>query len=139
VIGDANATINSKNVNGGLDNAVNVILGDGNGSFSTEIISPNSIQGSDIEYVDIGDINGDGHLDIVRGADERDMGAEIMINDGNGSFSAKAFSAYDNDPTSCKFLDLNGDGVLDIACKNGESDTNSGALMVMYGNAKEAE
>ena len=81
-----------------------VWLGDGSGGFlsSTTFGSAGAVA--------VGDLNGDGHLDVVLGGF---FGAEILLGDGSGGFTPDTTlgSTFDQD---IAIGDLNGDGSLDV-------------------------
>ncbi len=89
----------------------------------------------------VGDLNGDGKLDVVAGSKTSPSGLEVLIGHGDGTFSSHAIeqkSAF----TCCGFAlaDLNGDGNLDIVrATPGQTDQNGnitsyGALSIFLGN-----
>jgi hypothetical protein len=105
-----------------------IYLNDGGGNFST----PRSFgTSSDRTFsVAVGDLNGDGHLDIVTGnGDEPNLEPGIFVgeqnilylNDGTGNFStSQAFGPNDDKTSSVVIADLDGDGYLDILVGNRE-------------------
>ena len=81
------------------------------------------------QTVTLGDLNGDGVLDIVSTDPNSNM-ALVLLGNGDGSFSAKKAFGTGTEPSSVMLGDLNGDGVLDIVSVDGMSDTAS----VILGN-----
>src|SRR5262249_33589747 len=65
------------------DNTISVLLGKGNGTFTSAVNYPVSGSGSSLA---LGDFNGDGRLDFVT---ENQSGGtiSILLNLGNGTFS----------------------------------------------------
>jgi len=66
---------------------------------------------------DVGDVDGDGDLDIIMGHNGTTLQTAIWINDGAGNFfeQSEARIPYTNcDHTACKLADMNNDGDLDI-------------------------
>ena len=91
-----------------------LLIGDGAGGFSTTTVAAGSLSTVAVAH---GDVNGDGHLDIVTCQNTADnIGkAEVLLNDGAGSFSQVIPLHGSNVSTSAVALgDVNGDGTLDI-------------------------
>lgn len=98
-----------------------VLLGKGDGTFQTGPTS-NSV-GSCPCSLKLGDLNGDGKLDLAVTA-ANDNTLSILLGGGNGSFSAAPASPLNvgNDPTSVVMADFNRDNKLDLAVANSLDD-----------------
>jgi len=92
--------------------------------------SPTTGSGSEPYSVTLGDVNGDGKLDIIT-ANKDDDTASVLLGNGNGTFIASLPAPSTGDsPRSVTLGDVNGDGKLDIITANGTSNNAS----VLLGN-----
>jgi hypothetical protein len=71
--------------------------------------------------VALGDVDGDGKVDIVTANFESDN-VSILFHDGKGGFFAAQRSVVGNAPSSVALRDLDGDGVLNIVTANAGSN-----------------
>ncbi len=82
--------------------------------------------------VAVGDFNGDGHADVVTVNSASGGGtANVMLNNGDGTFAAPVSSPTGNTPVGARVGDFNGDGKEDIAVIGSYYIS---ALTVLYGN-----
>jgi uncharacterized protein (DUF2141 family) len=113
--------------------AISVFLGKGNGTFSAATPSPTLATGA--QSVAIGDLNGDGNLDLV--AAYASSKYSVFLGIGNGSFNQLnpvSLSPIKNF-VSVAIGDLNGDGKLDLALANyGFAPGDAGTVSVLLGN-----
>src|SRR5437773_2290101 len=84
-----------------------------------------------------GDLNADGHADIITSNFEASS-VSVLFGDGRGTFTRKDFPVPP-DPFGLAIADLNGDGHLDIAIAHysGQgTDRSKNALSVLFGVGK---
>jgi len=107
---------------------VYVYLGDGEGNWQavTEQLYPTDIAKSGTEYVGVdglsmGDVNGDGYLDLLGGASDAG-GLTLYLGDGSASRWARAETDLPRTGWANRVLlkDINADGALDIVASRGE-------------------
>jgi flagellin-like hook-associated protein FlgL len=112
----------------GVDGSINTSVG---GALGTGKFNPRSIIGTGGEASGgaLGDLNGDGILDMVT-ADAADNTVSIMLGNGDGTFRARTSVTTGSTPIAVTLGDLNGDGVLDIVATDVGDDTAS----ILLGN-----
>jgi hypothetical protein len=117
--------------------AVNVLLGNGNGTFTTGsfsgLPSPYFVPPSSYAppAVAAADLNGDGKPDLLV-TDAGDYAVDVLLNNGNGTFTGPTSFSADG-PDWVAVADINGDGKLDLVTANSR-DT----VSVLPGNGKGA-
>ena len=112
------------------ENDISVLLGNGDGTFQsaqqyTVDVDPNAMVA--------GDFSGNGHLDLaLAGPSSQDFVGEvqILINNGEGSFSPGQQYQVGLTPNAIVAGDFNGDGVLDLAI----ADSGSNQVSILLGN-----
>lgn len=125
-VGDLNGDgkpdlVTANDVNGGL---VTVFLNDGRGGFPSNLASTYPA-GSFPFAVAVGDFDANGTLDLAV-ADRASTGAvTVLLNNGDGTFSASGTSSYDVGlyPRSLAVGDFNNDGSPDLAAANGGTNS----------------
>ncbi len=111
--------------------SVNTLLGNGDGSFKSGAsydvdMSPVSVA--------VGDVNGDGVLDLVvanscgKSAACSNGTASVLLGDGKGNFTLKTEVDLGKQVSSVALADLNGDGKLDLIAAN-SADNQVGVLL----------
>ncbi len=108
--------------------AIIILLGNGDGTFTTVASSPSTQSGSN--HFVAADFNGDGIPDIaVTSSSSKSL--QILLGNGDGTFAATATTpVVAGYPTSIAVADLNGDGKLDVTV----SDYNDDEVSVLLGN-----
>ena len=116
VDGDGNLDMITANygTNASPGSTVSVLLGNGNGTFKAQTAFATGTQPFSVT---LGDVNGDGALDIVT-ANKGSNNASVLLGNGDGAFKAQTTFATGTQPRSVALGDVNGDGTLDIVTAN---------------------
>ena len=96
--------------------SVAILLGDGSGGFTATTASPVTMHGTAAGSVAVGDLNEDGHLDLVA-TNNGPWGIGRLLGDGSGNFTynATALAAGDGWETAdTALVETDHDGNLDI-------------------------
>jgi hypothetical protein len=104
------AVIRFPSSNGGT--AATILLGNGDGSFQAPL---NQVIGGYPICLGVGDVNGDGMLDLVFASDGS---VSVLLGHGDGTFESPKTFAGGRGPHSVAVADLNGDGKADIVTTN---------------------
>ena len=104
-------------------NTVTVLLGEGNGTFTTASGSP-IVVGTQPWAMLTGDFNNDGKLDLAV-ANYGDGTVTLLLGNGDGTFTPASGSPYSvgHGPNAITAADFNGDGKLDLAVANSTDGT----------------
>jgi hypothetical protein len=119
VNGDGASDIVTQNVG---DHTLSILLGNGDGTFQSAYLTTYSEPGNYLDNVTIGDINGDGRIDVIstHGGVPSSVGVQIANQDGTFSTKNQYSSMYG--PNALEIGDVNGDGFPDIVV-SGEEKT----------------
>jgi uncharacterized protein (DUF2141 family) len=117
-------------VSNSTSNNVTVLLGNGDGTFTVAVGSPLAV-GPNPVSVELGDVNGDGKLDIMT-PNNGSNNVTVSLGNGDGTFTQAPGSpvALGTTPAYAAVGDVNGDGKLDIATGN----EGSHSVTVLLGN-----
>lgn len=101
-----------------------ILWGRGDGSFP----APDQLAvGRGALAVALGDLNGDGRLDLVTGNSPSYLNpgssVSVLLGRGDGTFEPRVDYALDGTPQQIRLADMNGDGKLDIVAANGSGGT----------------
>ncbi len=94
----------------------------GSGNFTAPALNPNPAVGIQPFSVAVGDVDGDGDLDLLA-ANSTDNTVSVRINDGTGSFSGGSNPTVGSTPYSVALGDVDGDGDLDLLTANYDANT----------------
>lgn len=110
--------------------SVSVLLGNGDGSFATAQsfgtgVIPASEAESYLQRLTLGDIDGDGNVDLLT-PDSQSSSIALFLGNGDGSFGSRLSTPTSTAPTALVSGDINGDGQLDLVSVNGASNGGGG-------------
>ena len=131
----ANQCISSADCSAG---ALGVLLGNGDGTFQAAMTF--SSAGQYPNAIAVGDLNGDGHPDVVATTPYDSTGhgsVSVLLGAGDGTFqTAQEFASAGQGSRSVALVDLNSDGRLDVAIADQCSDSSCSAadVSVLLGN-----
>jgi len=107
---------------------VSVLLGNGNGSFQTQM---RLTVGTSPESVAVGYVNDDNWLDIIV-ANSQSNDVSVLLGSSTGTFQAQRRFAVGTAPRSVAVADVDGNGTLDVIAVN----TSDNDLSVLLGNGE---
>jgi hypothetical protein len=92
---------------------VDILLGNGNGTFTAAPGSPVSVPGTALVGIAVGDFNNDGNVDIAV-TDYSANTVSILLGKGDGTFHAAVAISVSGGPEEIAAADFNNDGNLDL-------------------------
>ncbi|MGE7417525.1 FG-GAP-like repeat-containing protein [Methylobacterium tarhaniae] len=129
VDGDHKLDIVTANYGSGASSA-SVLLGNGDGTFKPRT---DFATGNQPNSVTLGDVNGDGRLDLVT-ANYGSNNASVLLGNGDGTFKARTDFTTGSLPTSVALADADGDGKLDLVTANYGSGASSASVLLGNGD-----
>jgi hypothetical protein len=110
---------------------VQVLLGNGNGTFQKAVSYPVGTQPNSVYAADV---NGDGNLDLVVTNEVSDS-FSVLLGRGDGTFQTALNYSTPPDPIYITVADFNGDGKLDVATINlSDSSGRCDCVAIFLGN-----
>jgi Bacterial Ig-like domain (group 3)/FG-GAP-like repeat len=113
-------------LNSAESGTVGVYLGKGNGTFQSSV---DYNVGTFPFAMAVGDVNGDGKLDLIV-ANYSDGTVGVLLGNGDGTFQGQTTFATEAGPESVAVGDFNHDGWLDLAV----TDSGTGEVSILLGN-----
>jgi hypothetical protein len=124
---------------------VTILLGDGRGGFTRAASSPVVMKNGQHPHTHglaIGDVNGDGHPDLITvNSDDNDV--SVALNNGRGGFTLAPRGPFPvgKSPYPATLADVNGDGHLDVIAtsttrKTPQEEAGSAALTLLLGDGR---
>ncbi|MGD0796811.1 MAG: FG-GAP-like repeat-containing protein [Acidobacteriaceae bacterium] len=108
-------------------NTLTILMGKGDGTFTTSAVSPAT--GSGPISIAVGDFNGDGIPDLAVASFYSNT-VTILLGNGDGTFTQSANPPTGSYPISIAVGDFNADGIPDLAVVNEDSNT----VTILLGN-----
>lgn len=134
-VGDMDGDGHLDLIAGNLGGQSVVYLNDGQGNFPQEKRRPFGTDVDNTASVAVGDMDGDGHLDLVVGNQAEQN--YVYLNDGQGNFpyeQRRPFGTGHDNSVSVAIGDLNNDGHLDVANSDQGASLTVGGQNMVYLN-----
>ena len=112
---------------------IRVLLNQGNGSFATPGATY-TVGSNNPYFVALGDLDGDGDLDVVTANENATNNVSVLLNSGDGTFTLAATYTLGGPSYSVALGDVDGDGDLDLAVPNGAENSNQVWVLLNQGN-----
>ena len=129
--GDGKLDLVMANENTNVGNgSIGVLLGVGHGAFAAQTTYT---VGDRPQTVALGDLNGDGRLDLIV-ATYYGQTLDVLMNQGSGTFGPRVSYSTGFRMTAAEVGDVNGDGKLDIVVSNAGTATSAGASLSVFVN-----
>jgi hypothetical protein len=100
----------------GSESELVILFGNGTGAF-TEVAYPEHLTQDFREWVDVGDVDGDGDLDVFTGGAND---ALVFLNDGNGALTFSGRYGIGQGAFALHYAEVTGDGPGDLVALNGQ-------------------
>jgi hypothetical protein len=110
---------------------VAVLFNRGDGTFAARVEYPIALGHGELS-VAVGDLNGDGRLDVAVANDSDSV--SVLLNSGNGGLRDHVDYPVGSLPLSIAIGDLNGDGKADLATANAGNDANTVSVLIGRGD-----
>src|SRR5204862_3611289 len=114
-------------------NNVTLLLGKGDGTFQPAQVVQTFASDTYLIPVAVGDVNGDGKLDLITASVGNVMVA-VMLGNGDGTFQPARMYPFVGDPASIVVRDFSGDGKADLALAN--NDAPAAKVSLLLGNGR---
>jgi hypothetical protein len=115
--GDLNGDGKPDMVAGNNNKTLSVLMNKGNGALADEIMYTLTLSGYGASLVALGDVNGDGKLDIVAANNGSDN-ISVLKNNGDGTFAAAVNYSVGPYPSAIALGNIDGDTDLDVVVAN---------------------
>src|SRR5271165_3355206 len=122
-------------IHGAGSNQVAVLLGNGDGSFQTPILTSTS---TGPPMIAVTDLNGDGKLDLLLADCCGLSEASNLLGNGDGTFQPEQQFPSGPNPRGIAVADFNGDGLPDAAVIGQVQQPDRGTLSIMFNMASSA-
>jgi hypothetical protein len=96
---------------------ITLLAGNNTGAFPTATQFANG--GGSAQFASVGDLNGDGLVDVVNSNATASSGLRILLNNGAGGFSSSPIVFPSQTTRGSTIADFNGDGINDVAVSIG--------------------
>jgi Bacterial Ig-like domain (group 3)/FG-GAP-like repeat len=126
--GKPDLVLTSFNVQGGAQQAMSVLVGNGDGTFAAPVNYGTAVQPN---AAIIADFNGDGKPDVAV-TDQVTNAVHILLGNGDGTFQNSIDYQIGLAPEGIAVADFNGDGYPDVATPN--SGSNDASILLGNGN-----